>query len=68
VNPSSSIRKQPSRTWCISSAIEVFGYRAEPRHIGKKHGKDLALALDGASRGEDFIGQVLGGVGLGLLV
>ena len=34
--------------------------------VGEQHGDLLALALEGALRGEDLLGEVLGGVGLGL--
>ncbi len=48
--------------------IEFLGQGAKPGHIGEHHGDDLALPLDGASGGEDLIGQVFRGVGLGLLI
>ena len=33
--------------------------------VGEEHGDLLALALEGGLRGEDLLGEVLGGVGLG---
>jgi len=33
-------------------------------HVGEEHGHELALALEGALRGEDLVGEVLGCVAL----
>ena len=54
--------------------ILVCEGRAEERHdpvthraleVGEEHGDLLALAFEGALGGEDLLGKVLGGVGLG---
>ena len=45
--------------------VEPLGERGEPRDVGEEDRDLLALALQGAPRGEDLLGQVLGRVRLG---
>ncbi len=43
--------------------IELFGDRGEVGHIGEEDGDELALPFQGGARGEDLVGEVLGGIG-----
>ena len=58
-----------SRTGSRSFRASSGSRSAEQLHraleVGEEHGDLLALALEGALRGEDLLGEVLGGVGLG---
>jgi hypothetical protein len=42
--------------------IELLGEVHRALHVGEEDGHLLALALEGASRGEDLLGEVLGRV------
>ena len=42
--------------------IELLGEIHRPLHVGEEHRHLFALALDGASRREDLLGQVIRGV------
>ena len=54
-----------SRSVRASSGIAVGEQLHRALEIGEEHGDLLALAFEGALRGEDLLGEVLGGVGLG---
>jgi hypothetical protein len=45
--------------------VEALGHRGEARDVREHHGDRLPLALEGALRGEDLVGQVLRRVGDG---
>ncbi len=53
---------------CTTSGSSLSERDVKPATSAKDDGHDFPLPFDGASRGEDFFGQVLRGVGLGLLV
>src|SRR5262249_25192609 len=44
--------------------VELLTERGETRDIHEQHGDLLALAFEGALRGKDLLGEVLGGVRL----
>jgi hypothetical protein len=48
--------------------IELFGKGCKICRIRKKHGDQFTFTFNGASGSQDLIGQVFGGVGLGLSV
>jgi len=48
--------------------VEFLGHGRVVGHVCKKDGDQLALAFDGTAGGQDFVCQVFGGVGLGLVV
>jgi hypothetical protein len=43
--------------------VEVFDQLGGVFDVGKQNGDDLAFALKGIARGQDFVGQILWGVG-----
>ena len=45
--------------------VELLGQIHRPLHIGEEDGHLLALAFEGGLGGEDLLGEVSGGVGLG---
>ena len=48
--------------------VQLFRERCKAGHIGKEDGNELALSLYGATGRQDFFGEVLRGVGFGLLI
>ena len=52
--------------WSSLFGVELLRDGGVVGHVGKEHGDRLSLALERASGGEDFFGQVLRGIRLGL--
>ena len=48
--------------------IQLLENGREPGHIREHDGHDLALPFDGAPGGQDLFNQVLGAVGMWLLI
>ena len=43
--------------------VDLFGQLHRSLDIGKEHGDLFVFALQGAAAGQNFVGQVFGGVG-----
>ena len=46
--------------------VDLLGEIHRPLHVGEKHRHLLALAFEGAARGEDLLGEVTGGIASGI--